>query len=677
MCKIARLLCDLIGSGYLSSSNVQNMKKLFTLVALQLVIGTAGFSQPFGDSLSVKAEATVDVSPAAINLNWPADADATNFIVYRKAKGGTSWGTALATLPANATGYTDATVAVNTLYDYKIQMTSGTTPDKYGYLSSGIEVVANSNRGIAIVVIESAFMANIPFQTATDVFIQDLELDGWYPKVIYVSSADLVSDVKADILTVYNQAPSKTKLLVLLGNVPVPHSGEINPDGHGDHIGAWPTDTYYAEINGTWTDASVNNSSASNALNHNVPGDGKFDQSYIPSDVDLQVGRIDLSDLPAFSLSEEALLIQYMDKDHRYKTGQLVVGEQALIDDNFTGMDEGFSQSGYNNFAALVGRSNTQINDYFTQLSYTTSSTGTYLWSYGCGGGTYTSAGGIGNTTNFANDSLSSVFTMLFGSYFGDWDYSNAFLRAPLAQGNTLTNCWAGRPNWYFNHMAMGENIGYSTRLTQNNLSLYFASTISGLARMVNVNLMGDPSLRAFYIPQPTNLTVTETGNSNELNWTAGGTETGYNVYRRYADSVDFVKLNSSLITGLTFTDNTLPVAGTVYYYVKAVEMKTTPSGSYQNESLGAIISAVSTVGFVENTAVRVSLYPNPATDYLWIQVPDETMGNYYQILDASGRVVITEKVNSNQQHVDISKLASGNYSFLLPGSKGIQFVKN
>ncbi|MBI3135245.1 MAG: T9SS type A sorting domain-containing protein [Bacteroidetes bacterium] len=654
------------------------MKKLFTLISLSITLIPAAFSQPYGDSLSVKAEATVDALAPSISLNWPADNDATNFVVYRKAKGAASWGTAIATLPANATGYTDAAVTVNTLYDYKIQMTSGSSPTKYGYLSSGIEVTANSNRGIALVVIESTYMANIPFQTATDVFLEDLELDGWYPKTIYVSSADQVTTVKAAILTSYNENPSKTKLLILLGNVPVPHSGELNPDGHPDHEGAWPTDTYYADVNGTWTDASVNNTVSSNTLNHNTPGDGKFDQSYIPSDVDLQAGRVDLSNLPAFSVTEEELLIRYMDKNHRFKTAQILVGEQALIDDNFTSYDEGFSQSGYNNFAAIVGRSNTVQADYFTQLSYTTSTTGTYLWAYGCGGGTYTSAGGIGNTSNFTTDTLSAPFTMLFGSYFGDWHYQNAFLRAPLAQGNTLTNCWAGRPNWYFNHMAMGENIGYATRLTQNNNALYISSVYSGLARMVSVNLMGDPSLRLFYIPQPTNVAVTANGNSNDLTWLAGGSETGYNIYRRYADSVDFVKLNTTPITALTYTDNTLPVAGTVYYYVKAVEMKTTPSGSYENESLGAKISAVSTVGIAVENDVTVKLYPNPAQQFIQLTLPDEVVGSGYQVIDAAGKLMVSGTVNSSNQVIDISKLAAGNYTLVLMNSThtAVKFVK-
>jgi hypothetical protein len=42
-------------------------------------------------------------------------------------------------------------------------------------------------------------------------------------------------------------------------------------------------DVYYADLDGTWTDASVNNTSASSPRNHNVRGDGKFDQSKVPS----------------------------------------------------------------------------------------------------------------------------------------------------------------------------------------------------------------------------------------------------------------------------------------------------------------------------------------------------------------------------------------------------------
>ena len=150
----------------------------------------------------------------------------------------------------------------------------------------------------------------------------------------------------------------------------------------------------------------------------------------------------------------------------------------------------------------MFGTSNSAIieTDFFNNMN-----TNSYKWSYGCGAGSYTGASGIGNTTDFANDSLLSVFMILFGSYFGDWDSQDNFLRAPLASGLTLTNCWAGRPNWYFHHMSLGENIGYSTVLSQNNASLY----ISGFGeRYCTSALMGDPTLRLHTVAPPANLTI-------------------------------------------------------------------------------------------------------------------------------------------------------------------------
>ncbi|MBK9733783.1 MAG: hypothetical protein IPO92_01945 [Saprospiraceae bacterium] len=132
----------------------------------------------------------------------------------------------------------------------------------------------------------------------------------------------------------------------------------------------------------------------------------------------------------------------------------------------------------------MVGLENVLEGDYISVMKYSS-----YLWSYGCGGGTYTIAGGIGSTNDFVSSDLQSVFTMLFGGYFGDWDSRNNFLRVPLARGKTLTNVWAGRPHWVFHHMGLGENIGYDTKITQNNNSLYFGNYGN---RFIHVALMSD-----------------------------------------------------------------------------------------------------------------------------------------------------------------------------------------
>ena len=41
--------------------------------------------------------------------------------------------------------------------------------------------------------------------------------------------------------------------------VTLPYAGNIAPDDHPNHKGAWPADVFYGEMNGTWTDESVNN----------------------------------------------------------------------------------------------------------------------------------------------------------------------------------------------------------------------------------------------------------------------------------------------------------------------------------------------------------------------------------------------------------------------------------
>ena len=59
--------------------------------------------------------------------------------------------------------------------------------------------------------------------------------------------------------------------------------------------------------------------------------------------------------------------------------------------------------------------------------------TAPYQWSYGCGAGSYTSCSGVGRTSDFAADSLQSIFTILAGSYFGDWGYTEQLAKSPFS----------------------------------------------------------------------------------------------------------------------------------------------------------------------------------------------------------------------------------------------------
>ena len=146
----------------------------------------------------------------------------------------------------------------------------------------------------------------------------------------------------------YNAEPTRVRSVFLLGNLPVPYSGEMSPDGHPDHHGSWPADVYHGEMDGTWTDSTVNTIAATHFESHNVPGDGKFDQTLLPSAVELAVGRVDLSELNAFApLTEVQLLRRYLDRNHRWRHGEIEIPLRAFLDENIlTGyLEEPFSSS--------------------------------------------------------------------------------------------------------------------------------------------------------------------------------------------------------------------------------------------------------------------------------------------------------------------------------------------
>lgn len=541
---------------------------------------------------SVELSATVQSDPPQITLYWTANTNAFEHIIFRKLKSGSAWNPTLATLSGSATSFTDTTVTPGVSYEYRVFRLAQTFSG-HGYINAGINIPPIEHRGTLLLVIDDT-MAE-PLAAEIETLTNDLTGDGWYVREIIAPRTASPAEIKSQIVAAYQMDPVHTRAVYLLGHVPVPYSGNFNLDGHPDHTGAWPADVYYGEMNGSWTDASVSNVTANDPRNRNIPGDGKFDQTLIPNDVELQVGRVDFANMPAFATPETELLRNYLNKAHGYRHKMWSAEYRALIDDNFGYFGgETFASSGWKAAAPLVGIGNTTDGDYFSGMADES-----YLWSYGCGGGTYTSAGGIGTTANFAASDLQTVFTMLFGSYFGDWDSQNNFLRAPLAQGRTLTNAWSGRPHWVFHHMGLGEPIGYSTRISQNNNGLYFASLG---ARYVSIALMGDPALRNHVVASPGEITATLDGIQVDLEWKASADDEimGYHVYRKAEGDQVFVRLHGAPVQEQSYTDHCLITPGTYHYMVRALKHENTPSGTYYNLSQGMM----STIGQNEDHRV-------------------------------------------------------------------------
>jgi hypothetical protein len=199
--------------------------------------------------------------------------------------------------------------------------------------------------------------------------------------------------------------------------------------------------------------------------------------------------------------------------------------------------------------------------------------------------------------------------------------------------------------------MGLGEPIGYGIRLTMNNSTLY-SSQSNDFARAIYIELLGDPTLRLEPITPPSNLSAAVNGSSVALNWSSStDSVAGYHVYRATSSTGPFTRLTSSLITGTTFTDVSLPV-GSFTYMVRGVALQTNPSGSYYNPSQGVFTTA-SVSANLPPTSVTASRVAN-GIKLTWNTQP----GTVYRVLtktnvsqatwtDLSGSVIAVSATTS------------------------------
>ncbi|MBX3464103.1 MAG: hypothetical protein KF830_13095 [Planctomycetes bacterium] len=536
---------------------------------------------------AVQVTATVTVEPPAIHCAWVPDPTASGYQVVRRLAGTTGWGP-LVTIPGggSATSWTDANVAVGVRYEY--WFTKNGPPHGQSFLAAGIEVPPVHDRGTVVLVVDDSQAAALG--PRLDRLVDDLVGDGWTVRRHDVAPTQTPASVRSliraeAIVAAAEPDQGPVRAVFLLGHVPVPYSGDIMPDGHADHRGAWPADTYYGQRQGSWSDSFVHSTGAVRPANWNVPGDGKFDPSVVPVPIEFGVGRVDFADLPAFALGETALLQQYLDKNHAFRHGHFTVARRAVLEDNFGFLYGDYpAASGWRNLPTLVGPDQVTVADYFTTLDAADGDG--WLWAYACGPGSYTSSAGVGTTVDFATRTNRNVFSLLFGSYFGDWNTTDNFLRAALGCGWTLATAWAGRPHWSFHGMGLGEPLAAAAVVSQNEQGIAVNSY-----RSVHVALLGDPTLRQHVVPPPHAVTVVDTWPSAQVHWQpAADAVAGYHVYRAEAPAGPFARLTPLAVDATSFVDPA-PLEGPSTYMVRALRLETTPSGSYWNLSQGAFAS--------------------------------------------------------------------------------------
>lgn len=546
------------------------------------------------EDLVFQIKVATNTASSAITLNWNTLPNVTTYQVMRKKPQDANF-LPLTTNQYSQNSFVDNSIVTGQAYEYAIY--AGHTNNISGYVLAGINIQEKHSAGNIMLVIDSTYM--IAAQAEINIFKRDLIKEGWRVYTDYAGRNESPTAVKQRIVSCNTNVSLEG--IILMGHVPVPYSGNIAPDAHPDHVGAWPSDIYYGDMctpqTSIWNDAFLVNTSASSTRNHNIIGDGKFDVSSVgySNTPKIFVGRIDVSNMSLINSNDVALFKQYIIKNHEYRASIKKFRSQGLVDDNFGWVNgEAFAQNGWRNLSALLGPDSVHAGKFMTDLKNES-----YLWSYACGPGWYQGATGVGYITNFKSNELESVFTMIYGSYFGDWDNSNNFLRGPIASpSSTLVSVWAGRPNWFLHTMALGEPIGYGMLNSIDNVGTYFPKGFANA--QVHQSIQGDPSLRMYMFEAPTELEAFAVENNSKikLEWDASvdPNVTGYYVYR--ANNVDgnFQLMNQTPLNTLTFTDDT-PIQTSpndVAYMVRAVKLEQTATGTFNNLSPGALTEGLS-----------------------------------------------------------------------------------
>lgn len=658
---------------------------------------------------AIDLKATVADSAPHITLSWTqrVQSNITAQKIHRRLKGEATW-VKQADLTTTQTSYVDSTALPNVEYEYWMERNlTGLTPNvAMGYLCAGVKVPEVHTRGKLLLVIDDTMVTPLAPEIAQ--LKLDLAADGWTVVPITAPRSGTAISTKALIVAAYNADPVNVKAVYLLGHVPVPYSGNQAPDGHSpDHVGAWPADGYYGDMDGTWTDTSVNNTGASRNQNDNIPGDGKFDQISLPGLVELQVGRVDLHTLnrsPATAFPEVTKLRRYLRRAHEYRHklgAYAAIPRRTLIRDGFghAFTSEPFAVTAWMGAFACVGQTpEAPIDEAPSGQWFFPAYAGgkDYLWGHGCGGGSHESAGSLGVSMEFGRKTSRVVFTSVFGSYHGDWDADNNLMRSviggnPSGDSLGLTCFWAGRPNWFPHHPGMGETMGYMTRASMNGGITGGGSYVPGGSsyRGVHIGLMGDPALRMHAVEPPRGLTATSANGEVALSWTAS-TEValqGYHVYR--ADTPDgvFVRLTANATSATSYTDMTVNPGNTYTYLVRTLKLEAVPGGSYYNLSVGSPVTVTASSGgsaAPRNPSELTVATPASATSVALNWKDNATDETGYRVERKAGAAgawstVATLAANTTG-HVDIGPLTQGNayfYRVFATGGSGDSVASN
>ncbi|MBN9692179.1 MAG: hypothetical protein J0M24_18190 [Verrucomicrobia bacterium] len=296
----------------------------------------------------VELTATPVSGPEGLELRWnrgwegdPA-ANAGKYTLEKRLVGVTNWSILRTNVFADS--WRDTNAEPGKYYEYRVVR----SPEELSpTITASLRGAAMESRGTAILLIDQTLATDLASQI--DTFKLDLVADGW--KVVStlahrhtnfssagVPDANYLANLQSNkgfIRTQWQANPNGTNVVILLGHVTVPYSGNTAEDGHTENSGSWSADLWYGDMDNdtNWTDSITGGA----GFQQNRPLDGKWDNDFLPGNgrLEIPVGRIDFYNLPSFEgkplanytnsleLVERELLKNYLSKSSLYRQGRL------------------------------------------------------------------------------------------------------------------------------------------------------------------------------------------------------------------------------------------------------------------------------------------------------------------------------------------------------------------
>ncbi|WP_269537727.1 Ig-like domain-containing protein [Cerasicoccus fimbriatus] len=543
---------------------------LALLLACQLIQGAISLD------VAVQTGATPEVS-----ISWNSQGSNTVKVLRRDIDlaGIDTW----TELSANASSpFVDDTVVTGNTYEYTVRsLTTSGSNNRLAHFVATIEAPLRDTRGAVLLVVENTWATEL----AEELRLLELNLtaDGWEVERLDwdregAGNGEALRTAIQDAVAANQEINS----LFIFGAVEMVKSGYLAPDGHAAH--PHETDLFYGDIDGQWDDT------ADSSIY--TPGDGIYDETYYPSEIDLRTGRVTFHNMGAFKKTEGEYLRDYIHKEHAYRNRHRNVSYQ-----NYVG-DEHYLYASNATLKAMVGTGNWNSSGNLDTIIGEES----YLVAFG------------NRTSSWeaARDGFQkAIFTACFRSHIQEFWSSNNNMRGMLAQPDWgLTALWGGRPAWYLHKLAAGRPIGECVIDTQNDLlnARYTSSYDPDTATFtytqardyefrsdelptpyVSNNLMGDPTVRVAHVEPISNLSITRTDAANiELSWTASPAADliGYHVYKNDTRLGVYSRLTTTPITATTYSAPAADDTET-WFQVRAVANVTVPTGVYEEQSHG------------------------------------------------------------------------------------------